>query len=140
VGAFVVDSVFSGSTQEKIDLRPASADRIPDHGYLHAGKLYMVRHHRVFKHAHIWGLLDQTATGELSPQASAGLCCRIMRAGAEVPSTLFEALYKRSMTRTRLLGTKVNSFEILHEQMDPAGYLEMLRGIRRSSQIDLFAE
>ena len=140
VGAFVVDSVFSGAAQDNIDLRPAPMERIPDHGYLHAGKLWMVRHHRLFKHAHVWGFLDHLATGELSPQASAGLCCRIMRARAEVPSALFEALYQKSKTRTKLLGTKVNSFEILHEQMDPASYLEMLRGIRRGSQIDLFAE
>jgi len=138
VGAFVVDSVFDSTGRESVHLRPATAGRIPEHGYWHDGQCWEVRHCRVLRPRHIWEFLDHSATRELSPQASAGLCCRIIRAGADVPAALFEVLYERSKTRTALVGTKVDSFAILHSQLDPEAYLEQLRNNRRTVQIGLF--
>ena len=141
VGAFVVDSIFhaNGETGGD-DLRPAAIGSIPDHGYWHGGRTWSIRHHRSYRHQHLWGFLDAQATTELSPQASAGLCCRIIRAGTDVPADLFSVLYEKSKTRTRLLGTKINSFDILHNQMDPVGYLKKLKSKRVVAQTDFFGE
>jgi DNA (cytosine-5)-methyltransferase 1 len=137
VGAFVVDSVLRQSRNTHVDLWPGSTERIPEHGYCHSGMLWSVRHRRSFRPPHVWEFMDRNAASELSPQASAGLCCRIIRAEAEVPSALFETLYERSKTRTKLLGTKVDSFEILHSQLNPEGYLKKLQSQRRSTQLEL---
>lgn len=141
VGAFVVDSAFNpkGATSE-VELRHMDKDSVPDHGYWNCGTTMAIRHHRSYRHRHIWEFLDHDVTSELSPQASAGLCCRIIRAELEVPAELFSVLYEKSKTRTRLLGTKINSFDILHNQMDPMGYLEKLRSRRIVSQADFLAD
>ena len=138
VGAFVVDSVFEASKDQTIELRPPEVGKIPEHGYWHAGRIWLARHHRTFKHRHIWNFLDSDAKKELSPQAAAGLCCRIIRSGADVPSALFEILYEKSKTRTKLLGTKVNSFDILHNKLDANGYLARLKNKRPYAQSDFF--
>jgi site-specific DNA-cytosine methylase len=138
VGAFVVDSVFEASRNQTIELRPSEMGRIPEHGYWHAGMFWLVRHNRTFRHRHIWKFLDSDAKKELSPQAAAGLCCRIIRSGADVPSDLFEVLHEKSKTRTKLLGTKVNSFDILHNDLDAVGYLKRLKSKRSHTQSDFF--
>lgn len=136
VGAFVVDSVFNAAKEQSIELRPASIDKIPEHGYWHSNAMWSVRHNRKYKHRHIWSFLDKNAAKELSPQASAGLCCRIIRSEADVPSALFEALYEKSRTRTRLLGTKVNSFDILHNELDAESYIKRLKSRQTHKQED----
>jgi hypothetical protein len=137
VGAFVVDSVFYESELGHVELEPFSVDAIPQHGYWHAEKIMAVKHNRIYQPRHIWEYLDPDCKGELSPQASAGLCCRIIRSQSIVPSALFEVLYEKSKTRTKLLGTKVDSFEILHTKLDAGGYLEKLRLQPESTQMDL---
>lgn len=138
VGAFVVDSVFKSAVEPSVDLTPNSKSHIPEHGYWHNGKLLSVRHRRHFRPNHIWEYLDPEATNELSPQASAGLCCRIIRAEADVPVDLFETLYEKSKNRTKLLGTKVDSFRILHSELDAGGYLRRLRCKVKDRQLELF--
>jgi DNA (cytosine-5)-methyltransferase 1 len=140
VGAFVVDSVFKAAIDDALEIRPAFIDSIPEHGYWHGGKMCLVKHRRVLnRYRHILDFLDPNANNELSPQASAGLCCRIIRAGADVPSDLFETLYNKSKTRTKLLGTKVDSFEILHDQLDPLAYLLKLKMQQQNFQMDLIS-
>jgi DNA (cytosine-5)-methyltransferase 1 len=137
VGAFVVDSVFGEFNENNIDLRPGLVNVIPDHGYWNDGMVWSVRHNRTFRPRHIWEFLDENPESELSPQASAGLCCRIIRAQAEVDSGLFETLYEKSKNRTKLRGTKVDSFEILHAQLNPEAYLRNLKNISKSIQMGL---
>lgn len=62
----------------------------------------------------------------LSPQASAGLLTRVIRAERKIPLRLFDALYELSRTRTRLIGTKINSFEVLDEELDAHHYRRWL--------------
>ncbi len=138
VGAFVVDSVFEVSNEQAIELRPSEVGKVPEHGYWHSGRMCLIRHNRTFKHRHIWKFLDSDAKRQLSPQAAAGLCCRIIRAEADVPSALFEVLHERSKTRTPLLGTKVNSFDILHNELDANGYLKRLKSKRPHVQSEFF--
>lgn len=66
----------------------------------------------------------------LSPQASAGLLTRVIRGRRWIPPEMFDALYARSRRRTSLIGTRVNSFEILDNEMKPLRFREWLTAQR----------
>jgi hypothetical protein len=140
VGAFVVDSVLNGKDSPDIEIRPVELGKVPSHGYFHNNYLWSIRHSRYIRALNLWDFLEHAETRSLSPQACAGLCCRIIRADAEVPYDLFLSLYETSKTRTSLIGTKVNSFEILHSQLDPIRYLDKLSRTWNPEQRNLFEE
>jgi site-specific DNA-cytosine methylase len=140
VGAFVVDSVFYPRPVDECRLRPAIEDVIPPHGYMCDGAMSEIRHDRCEQPLHIAEFVDLTSKKRLSPQAAAGLCCRIIRSQADVPASLFACLYEMSKTRTKLIGTKVDSFSILHNELDPAGYLQQLAQQMRVTQLGLFPD
>lgn len=66
--------------------------------------------------------IDFRSEDSLSNQAAAGLLVRMIRAGKKMPIPLFDALYDLSLERTKLRGTKVDSFDILHNSLDVDAY------------------
>jgi DNA (cytosine-5)-methyltransferase 1 len=139
VGRFAVDSVDAASTSYDIEMFSCNDVSLPPDGYLSKGKVWKVFHDKKCVPCNIWSCLDESED-RLSNQASAGLCCRIIRTETIVPSMLFESLYGQAMVPTKLLGTKINSFEILHNEMDPNAYLQMLKKVEQDekSQLELF--
>jgi hypothetical protein len=140
VGAFVVDSVFDANPVEPYRLRNVTADYIPLNGYISNEGMMEISHSRHEQPLHLAEFVDLNSQKRLSPQAAAGLCCRIIRSTADVPAAMFSCLYEMSKTRTRLLGTKIDSFTILHNDLDPAGYLERLSQQTRTTQLGLFGD
>lgn len=70
--------------------------------------------------------IDFDSTDSLSNQAAAGLLVRLIRAGKKMPIPLFDALYYLSLEKTKLRGTKVDSFDILHKSLDVDAYRKSL--------------
>jgi len=70
--------------------------------------------------------VDFETEDSLSNQAAAGLLVRMIRAGKKMPISLFDTLYDLSLEKTKLRGTKVDSFDILHNSLDTGSYRKSL--------------
>lgn len=70
--------------------------------------------------------IDFDSTDSLSNQAAAGLLVRMISAGKKMPIPLFDVLYDLSLEKTKLRGTKVDSFDILHNSLDVDAYRKFL--------------
>ncbi len=136
VGQFAVDSIFHTDSVSSTRMYQSSRDIVPPDGYREKKQLWKVVHEKYHCPEQILEYLDET-DDLLSNQACAGLCCRIIRTGTIVPSVLFEALYEQSRERTKLLGTKINSFEILDSELDGPAYLESLRDIEKKNDAQM---
>jgi hypothetical protein len=92
------------------------------HGLLAAGKLYGVRHTTGRLAQNLGEFLNKDTQDSLSNQAAAGLLARLIRSRKTIPIPLFDVLYELSTIRTKLRGTKVDSFKILHDELEPFKY------------------
>ena len=122
IGSFALGSATL-SREAEVDLHPSLT--VSPSGLFDGSNLFRVDHEPVFDYAALQTFVDDDCR-LLSPQASAGLLARVIRAGRPLPTEVFDALYARSRTRTRLIGTKVNSFEILDSTLDALGYREWI--------------
>ena len=104
------------------DLTFSEATTFERHGLFRDGALYCVRHDSGPLANNLDQFLDFNSTDSLSNQAAAGLLVRAIRSRKPMPLPLFDVLYRLSAERTKLRGTKVDSFKILHEQLDPELY------------------
>lgn len=98
---------------------------IPESGVRQDDGIWQVEHTPTFKHEPLELFLDEDCR-ELSPQASAGLLTRVIRAKRRIPVDVFDALYAKSRVRTRLIGTKINSFDVLDDELDASAYRSWL--------------
>lgn len=120
MGAFAVDTAFCSYLET-----PAAfpVDDYRSNGLSLAGRLYGIRREAKQKLADdLSTFLDLGSTDSLSNQAAAGLLSRLIKSKREVPLDLFDVLYELSKERTKLRGTKVDSFELLHNELDPLSY------------------
>lgn len=125
VGAFVMGGI-EAPTPERVEwLGSSDSSGSMEAGYTDGKTTRGLRHDETFP-AMCFGAYLEDGVEPLSPQASAGLLTRIIRARRWIPPAMFDALYARSRRRTRLIGTRINSFEILDEQMRPLEYRRWL--------------
>lgn len=119
MGMFAADSA---RLTEKVDAEFMRSETIERHGLLEDGNLYGVRHAAIRLSKNLSSFLLKSSRDKLSSQAAAGLLARLIRSQKAIPVPLFDALYELSAVRTKLRGTKVDSFTILHEQLEPLKY------------------
>lgn len=122
IGRFAVGSATLGK-EVNVELRSSSI--IPASGLSDGSDLFSIDHQAIFDYAPLDLFVDDECR-PLSPQASAGLLARVIRAGRPLPPEVFDSLYATSRTRTRLIGTKINSFEILDSKLDALAYREWI--------------
>jgi hypothetical protein len=124
LGDFAVGSVLAKAGDDKelfIAMRPT------EHGFWEGQKLFAREHEPVCLAENLSDFVELSNKDCLSPQAAAGLLVRVIRGNKRIPITLFDVLYSLSLQRTdRLKGTRVNSFEILHEQLEPRRFRSWL--------------
>lgn len=125
MGAFAVESAAGTDEGHPAILKANGFER---HGLLARGKLCGIRHETHALADNLNELLDRKSRDSLSAQAAAGLLARIIVARKEIPIPLFDVLYDLSTVRTKLRGTKIDSFKILHEQLDPRSYRARILG------------
>jgi len=124
VGEFVMGGVAEDSDAgATIEMRPCEA--VPECGISDRGRTREVPNAPRLVSCSLGGFLER-GVEPLSPQASAGLLTRVIRAGRWIPPEMFDALYRRSRTRTSLIGTRINSFEILDNEMRPLEFRSWL--------------
>ncbi len=129
VGQFVMESIearddLAGSREPSREL---TAD-----GVFMDGTIWTIRHERGALAVNLASFVNRRDTDSLSPQAAAGLLTRLIRSGRTIPQPLFDVLYELSLTvTTRLRGTRINSFKILHDEMDPIDYRASLARFER---------
>lgn len=98
---------------------------IPESGVQQHDGIWQVEHTPTFDYESLELFLDADCR-ELSPQASAGLLTRVIRAKRRIPTDIFDALYASSRVRTRLIGTRINSFDVLDDELDACAYRSWL--------------
>jgi DNA (cytosine-5)-methyltransferase 1 len=119
MGAFAVGSAtFDGGR----DVRLIDSLCFSSSGCILDGKLYSVEHQTDYSSAPLAKFLDLSSSDSLSPQAAAGFLTRVIKSNRRIPIRLFDLLYKLSLIRTPLRGTKVDSFKILHQELDARKY------------------
>jgi DNA (cytosine-5)-methyltransferase 1 len=133
MGIFAADSA---RLSEDVDAAFTRSESVNRHGLLAKGKLYDVRHAAVPLSKNLLSFLDNSSRDSLSNQAAAGLLARLIKSRKAIPIPLFDALYELSAVRTKLRGTKVDSFTILHEQLEPLKYRAALVG-RQHMELEL---
>lgn len=119
MGNFAVDSIASDDFVEA-DIKETRDFSL--NGYANRKALYEVVHATFYTDNALSSFIDLESTESLSPQAAAGLLTRLIRSNRLIPTDLFDALYELSLRRTPLRGTKVDSFSVLHEQLNPLKY------------------
>ncbi len=124
VGEFVMGGV-SGPSEGAASAETRACQGVPECGVSVHGKTSEVTVERRLTNGSIGAFLDKDVA-PLSPQASAGLLTRVIRAGRWIPAEMFDALYRRSRTRTSLIGTRINSFDILDNEMLPLEFRRWL--------------
>jgi DNA (cytosine-5)-methyltransferase 1 len=123
VGRFAADTA---AMEDGIDLEIVETSKFEQHGLIKNGEIYYIRHDAQPSARNLGDFLDFNSRDSLSNQAAAGLLVRAIRAQKPFPLSLYDALYKLSTVRTKLRGTKIDSFKILHEQLDPGSFREFL--------------
>ena len=123
VGDFAADTPV---LRIEADLTIAETTTFERHGMLRERSLYCVRHNVNRLAQNLKEFLDFASHDSLSNQAAAGLLVRAIKSRKPMPLPLFDVLYELSSERTKLRGTKVDSFKILHEQLDPLSYRSAL--------------
>jgi DNA (cytosine-5)-methyltransferase 1 len=124
MGEFAVSSAtFNGDT----DIKLVDTNAFCSGGCLLDGKLYSVNSPVRFSTVPLSGFLDLNSSDSLSPQACAGLLTRLIKSDRRIPVKLFDILYELSLLRTPLKGTKIDSFKILHEELDPIAYRNAIK-------------
>lgn len=119
MGAFAVGSAtFNG----EIGVTLSESGNFCKSGCMLSGRLYCVEHQANLSSASLSSVLDLDSSDSLSPQAAAGLLARLIKSNRKIPIGLFDILYELSLTRTPLRGTKIDSFKVLHEELDPLEY------------------
>jgi hypothetical protein len=119
MGAFAVGSATSF---EEIDINISASQTFKSSGCLLDGTIYSVEHTANLTSASLSDLLDLGSSDSLSPQAAAGLLTRLIKSNRRIPVKLFDLLYELSKVRTSLRGTKIDSFRILHDELNAAEY------------------
>lgn len=124
VGEFVMAGAVGGiDAKPVIEMNPT--DAVPECGVSNEGRMSRVVRLPRLAHRQLGGFLDRDVE-PLSPQASAGLLTRVIRGRRWIPPEMFDALYRRSRKRTPLIGTRINSFEILDNEMRPLEFRSWL--------------
>jgi DNA (cytosine-5)-methyltransferase 1 len=119
MGAFAVGSAtFSDETGVTL----LESRNFCNSGCLLSGRLYSIEHQADLSSSSLSGVLDLNSSDSLSPQAAAGLLTRLIKSNRRIPIGLFDLLYRLSLNRTPLRGTKIDSFKILHEELDAIEY------------------
>ena len=131
MGRFAADTAAMSSSEE---IAFVKSNSLGPNGLLKRGILYTVCHKIGTQAQNLSDYIDVQSKESLSSQAAAGLLSRLITAGKSIPLPLFDALYELSTVRTKLLGTKVDSFKILHEELDPLRYR---RNLLRSQSAEL---
>lgn len=123
MGAFAVDTA---TFNDDISAIITSSHKPSGNGCYLDGELYDIKNDVHYSSRPLSDFLDLSSSDSLSPQASAGLLSRLIRSNRKIPLSLFNILYDLSMVRTPLKGTKVDSFKILHEDLDVKQYLSYI--------------
>lgn len=131
LGAFAADTAqyWSSAVQEMVLSRAVRSSKIQFDGVLFNNEIFSINNERACLASNLSHFLLPSVNYSLSNQAAAGLLVRLILTGRSIPIPLFDALYELSLTRTRLRGTKKNSFDILHGALDPKGYRRSLEGL-----------
>ena len=122
MGQFALGSV---TWEQPVEVVRTCCNGIPASGWYENCEMSRVEHQVTYTYPQLSSFINDECR-VLSPQASAGLLTRVIRASRQVPVELFDALYLRSGTRTRLIGTKINSFDVLDKELDATAYREGL--------------
>jgi hypothetical protein len=115
-------AVGSATFNDHIAVSLRHSNAFCESGCLLDGKLYSVDHQTQHSNVFLSEFLDLDSSDSLSPQAAAGLLVRLIRFNRRIPPNLFDLLYNLSLIRTPLRGTKIDSFKILHEELDAFAY------------------
>ena len=132
LGQFALQCATWGKS---VDICPRDASSIPASGVFASGRMWRLDHELRFSFAPLGSFLDHGCR-VLSPQASAGLLTRVIRSSRRIPVGMFDALYTRSRTRTSLIGTTINSFDVLDRQLDAGAYRDWLMSEGDEPELD----
>lgn len=126
MGAFAVQTAIAS---EVPDVQLRASNGFSSDGFIERTKMFSIEHPPIQGARNLSEFLDGSSQDSLSGQAAAGLLARLIITEKTIPLSLFDALYRLSLNRTKLRGTKVDSFKILHEELDARAYREKLNTV-----------
>ena len=108
MGNFVVESVIKPKPFDGIRV---GFGNNTSHGIIEKSNTWAIEHENYYKNCKLEDFIDININECLSPQASAGFLTRLIRGNRVIPPKMFDVLYKKSFIRTKLIGTKIDSFK-----------------------------